>query len=116
MDAHGRFLYDTLQHEMPNPAFSRKRLNQPTHQSTSKHINEERMQRCVSLGEFRSFMEPAEDEIHSNDSLETGTIGCATKGHKRRRFSVDLGEVREFIAITELRVAPTDTNKANTKH
>ena len=26
----------------------------------------------------------------------------------RRRFSVDLGEVREFVALTELRVSATD--------
>ena len=37
---------------------------------------------------------------------------AAKQERPRRRFSVDLGEVREFIALTELRVSALDESNS----
>ena len=49
-------------------------------------------------------MRDSESDVCSEEMIEIGVTEQATSFH-RRRFSVDLGEVREFIAFREMRMA-----------
>ena len=48
-----------------------------------------------------------DDSVCREEVIEMGAVGKATHRH-RRRFSVDLGEVREFIALREMRMSSKD--------
>lgn len=49
-------------------------------------------------------MRDSESDVCREEMIEIGVTEQATSFH-RRRFSVDLGEVREFIAFREMRMA-----------
>ena len=49
-------------------------------------------------------MRASESDVCSEETIERGATEQATSFH-RRRFSIDLGEVREFIAFREMRMA-----------
>ena len=58
----------------------------------------------VDFSELREFMRASESDVCSEETIEIGVKEQTTSFH-RRRFSVDLGEVREFIAFREMRMA-----------
>lgn len=58
----------------------------------------------VDFSELREFMRASESDVCSEETIEIGVKEQTTSFH-RRRFSVDLGEVREFIAFREMRMS-----------
>ncbi|XP_068725120.1 uncharacterized protein [Montipora capricornis] len=107
-DANDGLLYDTLQRGMPVPSVSPNSLSrEPAHQTTVKDSREGLKRHSISLGELRGVREAVQDKFCSTQPVEIDTVGCTTS-HNRRRFSVDLGEVREFIAMTEMKSTPTE--------
>lgn len=59
--------------------------------------------RSIDWSEPRDFMRASESDVYSKGVTEMGVAEQSTSFH-RRRFSVDLGEVREFIALREMRI------------
>ena len=59
--------------------------------------------RSIDWSELREFMRSSESDVYSKGVTEMAVAEQSTSFH-RRRFSVDLGEVREFIALREMRI------------
>ena len=59
--------------------------------------------RSIDWSELREFTRASESDVYSKGVTEMGVAEQSTSFH-RRRFSVDLGEVREFIALREMRI------------
>ena len=73
----------------------------------------EHSRRWASLDELRFHREPVYDEIVRCESPEMGAeMECTLKRH-RRRFSIDVGEIREFIANTEEMLSSAEENTAS---
>ncbi|XP_068700490.1 uncharacterized protein [Montipora foliosa] len=108
-------LYDTLHRGISVPSVSPNSLSrEPAHQTTVEDSRKGLKRHSICLGELRGVREAVQGEFSSTQPVEIDTIGWTTS-HNRRRFSVDLGEVREFIAMTEMKSTPTD-NPAVTDH
>ena len=114
-DVNDGLLYDTLHRGIPVPSVSPNSLSQePAHQTTVEDSRKGLKRHSISLGELRGVREAAQDKFCSTQPVEIDNVGWTTS-RNRRRFSVDLGEVREFIAMTEMKSTPTD-NPAVTDH
>ena len=114
-DVNDGLLYDTLHRGIPVPSVSPNSLSrEPAHQTTVEDSHKGLKRHSICLGELRGVREAVQGEFSSTQQVEIDTIGWTTS-HNRRRFSVDLGEVREFIAMTEMKSTPTD-NPAVTDH
>ncbi|XP_068721502.1 uncharacterized protein [Montipora capricornis] len=114
-DVNDGLLYDTLHRGIPVPSVSPNSLNrEPAHQTTVEDSRKGLKRHSICLGELRGVRDAVQGEFSSTQPVEIDTIGCTTS-HNRRRFSVDLGEVREFIAMTEMKSTATD-NPAVTDH
>ncbi|XP_044175659.1 uncharacterized protein LOC114960826 isoform X2 [Acropora millepora] len=112
-DAEGHLLYDRLQREMPARSVSSVGFNISADKTPATEFHEEHRRRWTSLDELRFHREPVYDEIVRCESPEMGAeIECTLKRH-RRRFSIDLGEVREFIAITGEMLSSAEENTAS---
>ena len=99
-DSEGHLLYNRLQREMPARSVSSVGFNISADKTPATVFHGECRRRWTSLDELRFHREPVYDEIVRCESPEMGAeLECTLKRH-RRRFSIDLGEVREFIAIT----------------
>ncbi|XP_068721500.1 uncharacterized protein [Montipora capricornis] len=114
-DVNDGLLYDTLHRGIPVPSASPNSLSrEPAHQTTVEDSRKGLKRHSICLGELRGVREAVQGEFSNTQPVEIDTIGWTTS-HNRRRFSVDLGEVREFIAMTEMKSTPTD-NPAVTDH
>ncbi|XP_068700438.1 uncharacterized protein [Montipora foliosa] len=112
-DANDGLLYDTLQRGIPVPSVSPKSLTpkslsrEPAYQTTVENSREGLKRHSISLGELRGVREAVHDKFCITQPVEIDKVEWTTS-HNRRRFSVDLGEVREFIAMTEMKSTPTE--------
>ena len=112
-DAEGHLLYDRLQREMPARSVSSVGFNISADKTPATEFHGEYRRRRTSLDELRFHREPVYDEIVRGESPEMGAeMECTLKRH-RRRFSIDLGEVREFIAITGEMLSSAEENTAS---
>ena len=109
-DSEGLLLYDRLQRAMPARSVSSVGFPQLGNKTVATEFHGEHSRRWTSLDELRFHREPVYDEIVRCESPEMGAeMECTLKRH-RRRFSIDLGEVREFIAITEEMLSSAEEN------
>ena len=112
-DAEGHLLYDRLQREMPARSVSSLGFNISADKTPATEFHGEHRRRWTSLDELRFHREPVYDEIVRCESPEMGAeMVCTLKRH-RRRFSIDLGEIREFIGITEEMLSSAEENTAS---
>ena len=70
---------------------------------TTTETFREHNHRSIDWSELREFMWASESDVNSKGLTEVGVAEQPTSV-RRRRFSVDLGEVREFIAFREMRI------------
>ena len=71
---------------------------------TTTETFREHNHRSTDCSELREFMRAqSESDVNSKCLTEVGVAEQSTSFH-RRRFSVDLGEVMEFIAFREVRI------------
>ena len=106
MDDHGRPIYDNLQRVIsPTAADQRKSFNQEASRMIAAESSKEHTQHhSIDLGELERFVQTLQGDLCSIDTMDMPGMGHAKSCH-RRRFSVDLGEVREFIALREIRAS-----------
>ena len=77
-------------------------LDVPQGITTTETFREHNRHRSTDWSELREFMRAqSESDVNSKWLTEVGVAEQATS-FRRRRFSVDLGEVREFIAFREV--------------
>ena len=99
-DSEDHLLYDRLQREMRPRSVSSVGFHVSANKTPATEFHGEHSRRWTSLDELRFHREPVYDEIVRCELPEMGAeMKCTLKRH-RRRFSIDVGEVREFIAIT----------------
>lgn len=72
--------------------------------------SKEHKHNSIDRSELRTFMMASQGDVYCAELTEMVDVEQETQCH-RRRFSVDLGEVREFIAFRELR--KNDTSRGN---
>ena len=109
VDVRGHPVYDKLQRVIsPTASCQGSSCNHNVQTTTTTGSSQEQLQHhSVSLGELREFVQALQGGECRTEMMEMHAAKQARPRH-RRRFSVDLGEVREFIALTEMRVSPTD--------
>ena len=106
-------MYDRLQREMRARSVSSVGFPQSGNKTVATEFHGEHSRRWDSLDELRFHREPVYDEIVKCESPEMGAkMECTLKRH-RRRFSIDLGEIREFIAVTEDMLSVAEDNTAS---
>ena len=105
MDGHGNPVYDRLQRMIcPTISSQRKRCTQEV-QETVAPKKERKKRHSVDMGELQRLIGSQGDVFH------TGMTEMGTRKQRRwRPFSVDLGEIKEFVAIREI----TSTKEKNT--
>ena len=112
-DSEGHLLYDRLQRKMPARIVSSVGFNLSANETPATEFHGEQSRRWTSLDQLKFHREPVYDEIVRCESPEMGVeMECRLKRH-RRRFSIDVGEVREFIAITEEMLSSAEENTAS---
>ena len=65
----------------------------------------------IDSSELREFMRASEGDVCSTEMINMGARVAEhsySTNFRRRRFSVDLGEVREFIALREMKIHSED--------
>ena len=103
-------MYDRLQRKMPARSVSSVSFKLSANETPAAEFHGEQSRRWTSLDELRFHREPVYDEIVRCESPEMGVeMECRLKRH-RRRFSIDVGEVREFIAISEEMLSSAEEN------
>ena len=114
-DSEGHRLYDTdrLQREMPARSVSSVGFNISADKTPATEFRGEHSRRWASLDELRFHREPVYDEIVRCESPEMGAETEGTLKRHRRRFSIDVGEIREFIANTEEMLCSAEENTAS---
>ena len=112
-DSESHLLYDRLQREMPARSVSSVGFNLSAGKAPATECHGKHSRLWTSLDELRFHREPVYDEIVRCESPEMcAEMECTLKRH-RRRFSIDLGEIREFIAITEEMLSAAEENTAS---
>ena len=106
-------MYDKLQRVVSSTASCQgSTFNHNFQTTTTSESSQEQLQHhSVSLGELREFAQALQGGEWSTEMMEMHAAK-QTRPRHRRRFSVDLGEVREFIALTEMRVSATDESNS----
>ena len=109
----GHPVYDKLQRVIsPTAPYQGSTCNHNVQTATTAESSQEQLQHhSVSLGELRGFVQALQGGECNGEMMEMHAAKQARPRH-RRRFSVDLGEVREFIALTEMRVYATDESNS----
>ena len=79
--------------------------------TTAESSKEHKQHQSLDLGELRGFVQAFQGDVGSREMMEMGAMG-QTRRRQRRRFSVDLGEVREFIALREMRIPSKNESTA----
>lgn len=96
---HGHPIYDNLQRAIsPAVTFQSNSCGQTVHEMATV---EHKQHHEVDLGELRGLVRALQDDVCNTEKMEIGAMEKTRRDH-RRRFSVDLGEVREFIALREM--------------
>lgn len=101
MDGHGNSAYDRLQRGISPIATCQEDLRSQGVQTTA--VKEEH-KRChsVDLGELRGLIGAIQGDARRMEATEfPGTV----EHRCQRRFSVDLGHLREFIALREMNIS-----------
>ncbi|KAJ7365082.1 hypothetical protein OS493_007728 [Desmophyllum pertusum] len=86
-----------------------KRLQPYRVQATATAMKEHKQHHSVDLGELRGFIGDLQGDVHSMEMTEMGTV---KQRRRPRRFSVDLGQVREFITLRETKTSLKEENTA----
>ena len=109
VNIHGHPLYDKLQRVIsPIVTGQSESCGQ---EARDTDTTEHEKHHTVDLGELRGFVQAFQDDVRSSEMIEIGAKGETGRGH-RRCFSVDLGEVREFISLREMRAFATGESTA----
>ena len=104
MSTDGYPIYDKLDRVLSpgkasyNSDFTNKDKKMTTIGSSIEHRHN-----SIDLGELRTFMMVSQGDVYCDEMKEVGTFEQEAQRH-RRRFSVDLGEVREFIALRDMKM------------
>ena len=73
--------------------------------TTAETSKEQREHHSIDWSELRRFVQASQGDVSNTQMTEMGAGDQATH---HRRFSVDLGEVRGFIALRETRMSSKD--------
>ena len=96
----GNPIYDRLLRVIsPTAAFQGNRCRQCVQASATAEM-EHKQHHSVDLGELRQCIGALQGNACGMEIAEVGTVE-----QSRRRFSVDMGQVREFIALREMNVS-----------
>ena len=76
---------------------------------TTIESSKEHKHNSIDLGELRAFMVASQGDVDCDEMKEVGAVKQETQ-RRRRRFSVDLGEVREFIALRDMKLYLSEDN------
>ena len=83
-------------------------LNVPPGFTTTETLGDNN-NHSINLSELREFMRASELDVCSKEMIKMGVAEHSySTNFLRRRFSVDLGEVREFISLREMRIHSED--------
>lgn len=83
-------------------------LNVPPGFTTTETLRDNN-NHSINLSELREFMRASELDVCSKEMIKMGVAEHSySTNFLRRRFSVDLGEVREFISLREIRIHSED--------
>lgn len=82
-------------------------LNVPPGFTTTETLRDNN-NHSIDLMELREFMRASELDVCSKEIIKMGVAEHSYSTILRRRFSVDLGEVREFISLREMRIHSED--------
>lgn len=98
-------IYDKLERVLfPSKASDNSNFsNKDEQEMSTTESSKEHKHNSIDLGELRTFMMASQGDVYCAEMTEMVDDEQETQCH-RRRFSVDLGEVREFIALRELRM------------
>ena len=90
VDGHGNPVYDRLLRGICLPASSQGKTVAPEKERKKRH--------SVGLGDLRRFIGDLQGDVFHGEMKEMGT----RKQRRKRPFSIDLGQVKEFVAIREI--------------
>lgn len=83
-------------------------LNVPPGFTTTETLRDNN-NHSINLSELREFMRASELDVCSKEMIKMDVAEHSySTNFLRRRFSVDLGEVREFISLREMRIHSED--------
>lgn len=111
----GQPIYDKLERVLlPSKAsYNSNFSNKDEQEIITIESSKEHKHNSIDLGELRTFMMASQKDVYCAESTEMVDVEQETQCH-RRRFSVEMGEVREFIALRELRMClENDTSRGN---
>ncbi|XP_078365666.1 uncharacterized protein LOC144649949 isoform X2 [Oculina patagonica] len=104
VDRLGNPVYDSLLRVIsPIPASQENRCKEGVQASATAKM-ERRQHNSVDLGELRGFIGALQGNASDMEMTEMGTV----EQRCPRRFSVDMGQVREFIALREMKIFPKE--------
>ena len=108
VDFRGRPIYDTLQKVIsPSFTFQGTSLKNREHEITIAEPYKELKQGSVDLGELQEITRALQGGKYSTSMIE---MVKPRHENRHRRFSVDLGCVREFLARREMKISAQDEN------
>ena len=108
MDWHGDPVYDSLQRVISStaPCPSNRCSKGLYATTTTNQEHSTRQHHSVDLGVLRGFI----GALQSNTCTVEMAEMVPVEQRRRRRFSVDMGQVREFIALREITISTEESN------
>ena len=110
VDRHGSPVYDGLQRVISSTAPCPGKGVQATATENQEHST--RQHHSVDLGVLSGFI----GALQSNTCPVEMTEMLPLEQRRRRRFSVDMGQVREFLALRESKITTEEGNMALADH
>ena len=97
-------IYDQVERVLsPGKASQNSNFTNKDKKMTTIESSKEHKHNSIDLGELRTFRVASQGDVDCDEMKEVGAVEQETQRH-RRRFSVDLGEVREFIALRDMKM------------
>ena len=114
MDILGYPIYDKMERVISTTASRQGNgcSQEAQEMTTAESFKEHKQHQSVDLGELRGFVQAFQGDVGSTEMMEMGAVAGQTRRRQHRPFSVDLGEVREFIALREMRISATNESTA----
>ena len=103
VDADGNPVYDRLQLRVISPTTACQGNRCSKELQGSAASKKERKKRHSDPGQLREFTGALQENVRSMEM-------AIAKQRLRRRFSVDMGQVREFIALREMMISTDEQN------
>ena len=109
VDIHGYPIYDKMERVISTTASRQGNScsQEAQEMTTAESSKEHKQHHSADLGELREIVQALQGDVYSREMMEMGAVG-QTRRRQHRRFSVDLGEVRVFIALREMRISATN--------